>query len=62
MGMSYLPCEPRQQALLPQALQDWLPEGHLAAELTNSAGDAAQEWKLVCMALNLRRMATLSDS
>ena len=28
--MSYLPCEPRQQALLPQALQDWLPEGHLA--------------------------------
>ncbi|HEX7639400.1 MAG TPA: IS5/IS1182 family transposase, partial [Burkholderiaceae bacterium] len=30
MGMSYLPYEPQQQALLPQALQDWLPEGHLA--------------------------------
>ena len=28
--MSYLPYEPLQQALLPQALQDWLPEGHLA--------------------------------
>ena len=28
--MSYLPYEPQQQALLPQALQDWLPEGHLA--------------------------------
>ena len=28
--MSYLPYEPQQQGLLPQALQDWLPEGHLA--------------------------------
>ena len=28
--MSYLPYEPQQQVLLPQALQDWLPEGHLA--------------------------------
>jgi len=28
--MSYLPYEPQQQALLPQSLQDWLPEGHLA--------------------------------
>ena len=28
--MRHLPYEPRQQALLPQALQDWLPEGHLA--------------------------------
>jgi len=28
--MSYLPYEPQQQSLLPQALQDWLPEGHLA--------------------------------
>jgi transposase len=27
---SYLPYEPRQQQLLPHALQDWLPEGHLA--------------------------------
>jgi len=27
---SYLPYEPCQQMLLPEALQDWLPEGHLA--------------------------------
>lgn len=27
---SYLPYEPGQQQLLPAALQDWLPEGHLA--------------------------------
>ncbi len=30
MTTSYLPYEPRQQQLLPVALQDWLPEGHLA--------------------------------
>jgi transposase len=30
MTTSYLPYEPRQQELLPPALQDWLPEGHLA--------------------------------
>lgn len=30
MTTSYLPYEPRQQMLLPHALQDWLPEGHLA--------------------------------
>jgi transposase len=30
MMTSYLPYEPRQQQLLPAALQDWLPEGHLA--------------------------------
>lgn len=30
MGTSYLPYEPQQQMLLPQALQDWLPPGHLA--------------------------------
>jgi len=34
--MSYLPCEPQQQALLPQALQDWLPEGHLAYFVSDS--------------------------
>ena len=28
--MSYLPYEPQQQMLLPEALQDWLAEGHLA--------------------------------
>ena len=30
MKTSYLPYEPDQQMLLPQALQEWLPEGHLA--------------------------------
>ena len=28
--MSYRPYEPQQEMLLPAALQDWLPEGHLA--------------------------------
>src|SRR6202008_2190715 len=30
MPTSYLPYDPQQQFLLPPALQDWLPEGHLA--------------------------------
>lgn len=30
MTTSYLPYHPGQQLLLPSALQDWLPEGHLA--------------------------------
>lgn len=30
MTTSYLPYDPQQQMLLPHALQDWLPEGHLA--------------------------------
>lgn len=30
MKTSYLPYDPQQQMLLPHALQDWLPEGHLA--------------------------------
>ena len=30
MTTSYLPYNPGQQQLLPAALQDWLPEGHLA--------------------------------
>ena len=30
MSTSYLPCEPGQLRLLPDALQDWLSEGHLA--------------------------------
>lgn len=30
MSASYIPYCPEQQQLLPQALQDWLPEGHLA--------------------------------
>ena len=30
MSKSYLPHDPHQQLLLPQALQEWLPEDHLA--------------------------------
>ena len=30
MTTSYLPYEPGQRRLMPDALQDWLPEGHLA--------------------------------
>jgi transposase len=30
MAANYLPYEPRQMLLLPEAIQDWLPEGHLA--------------------------------
>ena len=98
--MSYLPYEPQQQSLLPQALQDGLPEGHLAYFVSDAIDSldlrafyahyegggrwlaeppngwiksvlgfrqfsmrglhrVQAEWKLVCMALNLRRMATM---
>ena len=30
MGKTYLPYHPNQQLLLPAALQEWLPEDHLA--------------------------------
>jgi transposase len=30
MAATYLPYEPQQMILLPEAIQDWLPEGHLA--------------------------------
>ena len=30
MSANYLPYEPQQMLLLPEAIQDWLPEGHLA--------------------------------
>ena len=30
MSTSYIPYHPEQQQLLPSALQDWLPQGHLA--------------------------------
>ena len=36
MTTSYLPYEPRQQMLLPEALQDWLPEGHLAYYISDT--------------------------
>ena len=30
MSKTYLPCDPDQQLLLPAALQEWLPDNHLA--------------------------------
>ena len=30
MAANYLPYEPQQMMLLPESLQEWLPEGHLA--------------------------------
>ena len=30
MTASYITYQPEQQQLLPSALQDWLPQGHLA--------------------------------
>jgi transposase len=36
MAASYLPYEPQQQRLLPDARQDWLPEGHLAYFISDS--------------------------
>lgn len=30
MAANYLPYQPQQMLLLPEAIQDWLPEGHLA--------------------------------
>lgn len=29
MAANYLPYQPQQMLLLPEAIQDWLPEGHL---------------------------------
>lgn len=36
MTTSYRPYEPSQQMLLPAALQDWLPEGHLAYYISDT--------------------------
>lgn len=36
MTTSYLPYEPQQQMLLPHALQDWRPEGHLAYYISDT--------------------------
>lgn len=36
MTTSYLPYDPQQQMLLPHALQDWLPEGHLAYYISDT--------------------------
>lgn len=36
MAANYLPYEPRQMLLLPEAIQDWLPEGHLVHFLSDT--------------------------
>jgi transposase len=36
MTTSYRPYDPQQQMLLPHALQDWLPEGHLAYYISDT--------------------------
>lgn len=36
MKTSYLPYDPQQQMLLPHALQEWLPEGHLAYYISDT--------------------------
>jgi transposase len=36
MTSSYLPYDPQQQMLLPHALQEWLPEGHLAYYISDT--------------------------
>ena len=38
MSKAYLPYDPDQQLLLPQALQEWLPEGHLACFISDVVG------------------------
>lgn len=37
MAVNYLPYEPPQMLLLPEAIQDWLPEGHLARFISDTA-------------------------
>jgi len=36
MTTNYLPYDPQQQMLLPHALQEWLPEGHLAYYISDT--------------------------
>lgn len=36
VAASYLPYESQQQRLLPDALQDWLPEGHSPSFISDS--------------------------
>ena len=38
MSKSYLPYDPDHQLLLPQALQEWLPEDHLAYFISDLVG------------------------
>ncbi len=35
MSKTYLPYDPDQQLLLPAALQEWLPEDHLAYSISD---------------------------
>lgn len=42
MSASYIPYHPEQQQLLPSAMQDWLPQGHLAYFINDTvAGSVA---------------------
>lgn len=36
MAANYLPHAPRQMLLLPEAIQDWLPEGHLVRFISDT--------------------------
>jgi transposase/IS5 family transposase len=38
MSASYIPYHPEQQQLLPSAVQDWLPQGHLAYFINDTVG------------------------
>ena len=38
MSSSYIPYHPEQQHLLPSAMQDWLPQGHLAYFINDTVG------------------------
>ena len=35
-AISYRPCEPQQEMVLPASLQDWLPKGHLAYSISDT--------------------------
>lgn len=39
MAANYLPYDPEQMLLLPEALQDWLPEGHLAHFISDAVDE-----------------------
>ena len=43
MSKTYLPYEPDQQLLLPAALQEWLPDDHLAYFISDVVGPARTE-------------------
>lgn len=39
MAASYLPYDPQKMPLLPEAIQDWLPEGHLAHSISDTVDE-----------------------